>query len=193
MQRKYLSIIWETVIGGNGCCWRHILTFAVPLTIWYMNGESASLSVTLCGLWLFAWSRLQNNDRNNGDVASWLYLMEFIKIIFTSQKRCCVSIMNMYQLVLFWQTVTVYAKNHTTVQLSGAQPFFRSGHLCSPKQFMDPKGSLLCSQEPPTGLYTEWEEVEPLWWTGCAAGIVWCECVRRPVMDIRKHVMEFRK
>jgi hypothetical protein len=47
----------------------------------------------------------------------------------------------------------------------GAEPFLRSCQLCSysstSEHFMEPEGSLLCSQEPSTGLYPEPDQSNP--------------------------------
>jgi hypothetical protein len=48
----------------------------------------------------------------------------------------------------------------------GAGPFFRSRQLCSPSRtsqhFMQPEGSIPCSQEPSTGPYPELYQANPL-------------------------------
>jgi hypothetical protein len=58
------------------------------------------------------------NDRNNSDDANYLYTLSnssklYLKIEFLSHRKCAVFIMNMHQLMLLWEIITLKAKNHT--------------------------------------------------------------------------------
>jgi hypothetical protein len=74
----------------------------------------------------------------------------------------CVSNTKPDRIVNTPQRIT-HSLTHSLTQ--GAEAFLRSCHLCSysrtSQHFMEPEGSLLCSQEPSTGPYPEPDQFNP--------------------------------
>jgi hypothetical protein len=76
--------------------------------------------------------------------SSWLHMLCSAQTVFT-----------------FWTTVLhlLWSRDMLTTFTHGAEPFLRSHQLCGysgiSQHFMEPDGSLPCSQEPSTGPYAE--------------------------------------
>jgi hypothetical protein len=127
---------------------------------------------------LFSQSQCSKKDFQKVAESNSITITQFERFLFhilllnylnKSLGGCCVTartvmLRELTQLVssAFSHSVDIIRLTHS---LSGAEPFFRNHQLCSysgtSQHFMEPGGSLPCSQEPSTGSYPKPDQPSP--------------------------------
>jgi hypothetical protein len=98
----------------------------------------------------------------NAKINSFNYYKTAISFLHRRHFCNCWLKRNNSYLMLLWIVIT-HSLTHSLTH--GAEPFLRSCQLCSywiaSQRFMEPEGSLPCSQEPSTGLHSEPDQSNP--------------------------------
>jgi hypothetical protein len=148
------------------CFLSPLLLSSKTLYMWSMQASVPMLCVHQLAhhLWAVRSLFIRQND------------LHVIGRLLQQARKCFTSHFIVHLLILFITTLspsTMSANGHSRLHTSlpvylltyGAEPFLRSCQLCShwrtSQHFMEPEGSLTCTQEPSTGPYPEPDQSSP--------------------------------